>query len=486
MSSIKDKTQLIAEIKTTIEALGDSSKLIKYYMRHHFTDSFEDIERVFIWHKLNGDIRQGLKTLDVHKFPPGEIDTRYSLGQRAFYAAVLLNFRGAGKSAIKLVENAHVFRPTEFHLLGGIYFLNGYFDKAIGFFYKALGDLSYDSYLKRRICFQNFILSHIYSKQFERADDLIDTLLSFDDEIAQCFACFFRSLNEIFKGNYRAGLDLLDEVAEMKIARSEKISAKSLFLGFKLYAKGKLGIKDDGHETELKHYLEAEFSEIKRNYFKAEGFFFMLDFLMEVTTIDPEVQESMECYPGIDDYIYLLKNSKSKFEIGVASEANISIFFGRSEFVFMGQTSPILTKEIELLGYLKRTGIIGITKIRLFELLWSDDLFGHFFHKDRLKKLIARVNTRFGIKLIQEGEWLCLKPEDAQRIYSNWDPQISTPLFLETMSSFGIDELMSFYDIKKSSAYSLLKEWQDCGLISKSQRGKKTIFHVIREEKLSS
>jgi tetratricopeptide (TPR) repeat protein len=485
MSKKKVKTDSIEEIESRIDTFEDPVNLIKQFIKDHYTDSFEDIERLFNWHKRTKNIKQGLKVLDIHKFPSGEIDTSFSLGQRAFYASVLLNMRGAGSFAVRLLEGASISRPSEFHYLGGVYFTNGYFEKGIELYKKALGDLSCESYKKRRVCFHNIILGHIYLGEHSKACEYIEILAGFDDEIAKSKINFWRGLNESMKGDFQKGLTYFESQRQAKSTLGKKFLKTAMFTGFYLYTKLKLGIFDQS-ENEMEEYLELEFRQLENGFSRVESFIFILDFLRKEYIFDKKLISAVDCYPSTDFYNYHFRNLKSLMSIGNPDQCEISIYLAKGEFIERGVPSHFLPKEVELLSYIRRAGVLGISKVRLFELLWSDDICGHFLHGDRLRKLFKRVESKLGIKIEAQGEWVKMCEKEQNKIFVSWDESDSVPLFLNDLDSFELSELMSFYHIKKSSAYKLISTWSETGLIVKALYQNKTIFRVVRDERISS
>lgn len=172
-----------------------------------------------------------------------------------------------------------------------------------------------------------------------------------------------------------------------------------------------------------------------------------------------------KCFAGLNNEL-MLTNKNVRYRI----------FLSADEFVAVeeGLRTYLLPLELKLAGWVKVCGDIGLSFYRAFELLWPTEVNSFFELENRLKSLIHRCRTKYGLPIHSKNKTLIISEDSPIEVHLK-DNQY--PTFLQHREFFASRELDQYYNLKSRSHRAvLLKYWIEKDWIKKNESNKQKGF----------
>jgi hypothetical protein len=190
-------------------------------------------------------------------------------------------------------------------------------------------------------------------------------------------------------------------------------------------------------------------------------------------------------YPGLtEDYRKRSFRNSFKALILNAKKVEYRVFLASREWhnVSGDERSANLPLELELAGWVKVCGEVGLPVYRSFELLWPSEVNSFFELENRLKALVQRCRQKYGLQLKIKDRTLYLLKSDSLEVHLKNN---SVPGFLEHRKVFQSTELDRYYNLKsRSQRAQLISDWKEKKWIEKipSSQKKGYSYRVLVRE----
>ena len=153
------------------------------------------------------------------------------------------------------------------------------------------------------------------------------------------------------------------------------------------------------------------------------------------------------------------------------SDCENFINFQTGEYCINDKKGIGLSNELKAIYWLVRAHEFGISFETLASLIYEDDDFaGLFLIKKRIKQVILRLKTHYGLDISSKNYRAYLSKSDVNKFY------LCEKGKLRIESPFSMSDFISYYDISQSKARAKLLELEKSDIVKLHDSEKKKIY----------
>ncbi len=451
--------QLVQERK-----IQKAKKLITRWLREGASSS--RIYEATQWYRRLSLYKDSLHLI-MSQFPFDAIASR----EIKILAAETLSILGSISYSIQILENIEPKTSDEYEVVAGIYFAANNYEKALDCFKKRISlapnTQDYLIRLARLSCAD--CNSHL--GRFQEAIDICQSLLSESSETLFKSMCK-QAMGEYLarRGDFKEALKWLLDAESSFPGIGETYDHALLYrwLGFVYVKTGKLALG--------KKYLHRSTEIIKKTGLREEIWLENFKLAQELGVLSKNDGQRLEFYPGLPEG-FITSNANKKLSLG-EKRASVKIYFSSNEFL-LNQTAYLgIPLEIKLLGYLRIVEDWGISFELLKSLLWPNEGRSYLQLELRLRQILKRIKRRYKIQCQVKDSRIYLDQKTLKKISVIIDEKYLLPLHLRQEKVFTREQLMTWYNLKKTQTTIWLEKLISQGLILKTNAGRSTKYRV--------
>ena len=153
------------------------------------------------------------------------------------------------------------------------------------------------------------------------------------------------------------------------------------------------------------------------------------------------------------------------------SDCENFINFQTGEYCINDKKGIGLSNELKATYWLVRAHEFGISFETLASLIYEEDDFaGLFLIKKRIKQIILRLKTHYGLDISSKNYRAYLSKSDVNKFYLCEKGKLKIP------EPFSMSDFMSYYDISQSKARAKLLELEQSGIVTLQSSEKNKIY----------
>jgi hypothetical protein len=461
-------------------------KEIKQY-NSKFKDSVEARIKSSSWLRRLGLFQDALKVLSSEII--NKIDLTTPRGEEQIILCSILNILGASRYALRILSRVDESRvPDKYcNTIGGIFLSNYEYEKAHIWFERAL----YTHQNKGSNTYNLALISKAdalsgLKKNSDAAEIVKKVIKDNQDPLISFIANTALGEYLIKNGQIEKAVEILYKQEDFIQKEDVSVDAALWYkwMGISLIQTGKIfeGINKLNKSLQILYsptikpeaWLEIlywlGYSKKQENYIPDEWFSCIL-----FPCVKLPLYENINSYLGRDSILF--KNNKFKltgykqnlyeeFDWLLDDISDITEIYGKRKLGFsMSET---------LLVLLSKVGSYGISKYRLLETLWPDELFSYITLENRLDRLLNKTRSVYkNIEIVYKDSNLKLKNnKNNPMIFFNPNYRFKgLKFFLQLKKDeFARTDLEKYFNIKKTYAGDLVNNWKKDGLIINKTR----------------
>lgn len=388
-------------------------------------------------------------------------------GTRLLWAARFLNLLGASPYALQLAASIRPVGWKDHRIIGNLHLANFDCEHALPFFEKML-----------ELCPPDERSS--YAGRLSRIDwaDALDGVDRTDEALAAVTAVFQDSSEPYAQamalqargeylariGRYPEAFQTLEKAARL-FPQDDRTPDFAFLLKWLGYAEGRMGQKEQAQER-----FSQALSILLIPDQRPEAWLDVVRLQHELGLLSEEHSHALCRYPGLAPCF-----QKRLPPARATAPASLRIDLHRTEWFREDRSHWGLDLELKLLAFLTLASPWGISAERLKPLLWPEDLYSYPQLSERLRKLLVRVESRFGVEILDRKGFLLLQGNAPQVVPGPGDGR---PSFLEGRSSFAPAEMGEYYDLKRTQRAQVLQQWIDRNWIQREGSAARPVYRV--------
>lgn len=459
----------IEELVINRNGIKARQKITELLKKDH---SAETLFQCCDWYRRLGLLRDALSILSLKDPSQRHINSEETEGRRLLWGARILNLMGASSLALQYCSYLQCSSAEAFRITGNIYLANWEHKKALIAFKEMKKQMPEKDSYASRLQLLSLADAEAGVGHLDQAISQAQLLLKKSSEpLLQNILKSAIGEYLVNKGNYNEAYAYLQSAAE-NFSKKDQTADHGICLKWYAFTLAKLG-KRKAAQKVFKEALQI----LQKPSYRAEVWLDVLRLQSECGLLEKQVMKNVFYYPGLPQNF---KNKMRGFEKShnfESKESIIKINFSSNEYEIKNRKLIHIPLEIQLLGYLKISMPYGLSKIRALGLLWPEEPFSFPHLQNRLDVIINRLKTTYSIEIhTKKGNFFLSKKSEA-KIGVIVGP-IVPGRFLQTHSTFSLNDLKYYYQISNSTAWMKIKEWKNYGWIESTKQGRKTAFKV--------
>lgn len=392
-------------------------------------------------------------------------------GIRLLWAARFLNLLGASPYARQLAERVEPVSWRDHRILGNIWLSNFENVRALALFEKMIKlcpAQERETYAARLSLIDWADALNSTGRTEAALEVAADVAKKSSEAYAQAVAIQAQGEYLARAARFAEAQPLLQKAATLFPPGDETVD-RAFLLKWQGYVAGKLGDLDHARKcfTQALAILQVSTQ-------RAEAWLDVHRLRHELGLLTPQESSNLARYPGIApgfrERLLPVPTQPSK--------TNFLIDFHRQEWREEGQLHWGLDLEIKLLGFLVAAQPWGMSPEPLKALLWPNDLYAYGQLGERLRKLTARLEKRFGVKVQPQNGFLRAPVSD---IGVNTGTGQGRPSFLENRTDFDPQTMGDAYALKRTQRAAVLQAWLKAGWITREGSRSRPTYRVVLE-----
>jgi tetratricopeptide (TPR) repeat protein len=428
------------------------------------------------WYRRLGEFKEAYRTIAPDHFHFNRTHLSTLENKQYVWSARMLNLMGASHFALEIIKRLPPSAGAEENrVIANIYFTNFDSAAALVFFQRAEAlDSQPESYSARmgQVSAADALAGVGKTTAAIRRLKKIKTLPGEDlirGIILQAEGEYLAKT-----GDYEQALSVLAKASPFFSENDQ--SPDRLFLlkwqGIAKLGAGKIkeGVKDLANATRA----------LRRPEYRAEIWLDCWYWKAHLGQATKKERDLLQDYPGLPQgFVQRYAGIPNRKIIANGAPAKtILISFARQEWKMGENYFHSLPKEIELLGYLRRSYPYGLNLVRLATLLWPDEVNSFLHLEGRIHQLLRRLRQRHGIMTKTKNSEVLLDAASAQTVSVEVRLEKSVPFVFEKRTEVSFAEIQAFYSLQRTQAHHLVKEWIKQKRVRSAKVGRRVIFTV--------
>ena len=457
-----------------------AEKELKKIIEINRLDEAEYLEEIFVlFLNLENGLRNFTPFLNVSEVPTGEINTSDSYSRKFFYFLYILNCSGGMRLVKPYLSKLKVNRMLEYRFLGGMYFYNLDFINAIQCYQKSL-ELIKDDFneFQHKFLMGNLAAAYLYTEQYQNYEHHKEFCLkrSSNSPVMERVFLLYDIIKNLQLKNLEEARRVYDKCYRLMYFEEGLTPANILF--YKVI-KSSIEQDEEGFKNNLSILHQSHLKKIESFEKNPERFFSVKAYLIAVGGFSEEVFSEVinmnnETYPMESFKVFNLEFDFSKVKSVGNKKADNYINLASQEYEINGVKGILLKNEIKAIYFLVRAGAYGLSYESIASLIYDDtEVQVLFLIKDRIKQIIHRIKTVYGLNVTTKNFRAYLNKKDLNSFYITAEGPLRLP------PKFDLQQFKNHFNISHSKAKKVLSDFVDNGFLKRELVARKNSYKQL-------